>query len=148
MAPKSEKSLITGEEFPPGMIGRTNYPNTPEGYAALVKTIRLDTLFRERRRVEENARREGGDFGIELENAFDALRTIEGLEYPADDVETAGDMIDRARINGFTDVELIPDKLDATVEALATYAQELTIQTQNLDWTSKTIRNGVEPSDD
>jgi hypothetical protein len=141
MAPKSE-------EFPPGMIARTNYPNTPEGYAALVKTIRNDTLHRERMRVENNNRRAGGDYGEEVGNADEALRIINHLAYPDDLLEDTIRAIDRAISAGITDVEIIPDQLDSLVEALATYAQELTIQTQNLDWTSKTIRNGVEPDDD
>jgi hypothetical protein len=139
------------EEFPPGMIGRTNYPNTPEGFAALTKTIRNDAIYRERMRVENNNRRAAGDYGDELGNADEALRIINQLAYPEDLLQDTIDMVNRAsQLSqcGHIDRELLPDQLDSLVEALATYAQELTIQTQNLDWTSKTIRNGVEPDDD
>ena len=132
------------------MIARTNYPNTPEGYAALIKTIRTDTLYRERMRVEANDRRAGGDYCHELGNADEALRIINQLAYPDDLLQDTIEMIDTAlKLTKLTtDREMIADQLDATIEAMATYAQELTIQVQNLDWTAKTIRNGVQPDDE
>ena len=87
------------------MIARTNYPNTPEGYAALVKTIRTDTLYRERMRVEANDRRAGGDYSEELGNADEALRIINQLAYPDDLLQDTIEMIDTA-------LKLVPQLAD------------------------------------
>lgn len=130
--------------IPDTKIAGTSFDNTPEGVAALLRGHRHDVLSRERTRVEGNERRAGGDYGEELGQADEALRLINSLRYPSQLIDAA----EAAVTDNNTALDSVPDHLDALVEALAVYAQDLTIQTQNLDWTSKTIRNGVEPDND
>lgn len=142
MAPRTDPNNPLG--IPDAKIAGTSFDNTPEGVAALIRGHRHDALLRERARIESNERRARGDYSIELGQAEEALRLINSLRYPSQLMDVAKEAV----IDSNTALDSVPDHLDALVEALAVYAQDLTIQTQNLDWTSKTIRNGVEPDND
>jgi hypothetical protein len=131
----------------PAMIYGTPYENTGEGVAAFAKQVRETAVARERDRRAANDRRDRGDYGIELSGAFAALRAIQELEYPADNVDDAGDAVDRAMIHGYTGDDYIPDRLDETVDALNTYASDLANQLLKLGELAYTIRHGRESTD-
>ena len=131
-------------------IHGTEFLNTPEGVAALLKSHRDDVLMRERARVEDDARRAAGNYGKELDDSAEAFRVIDLLDYPDGSVSHAANSVRRALNYGLsaTGKEYVNGALDDAVEWLTTYAANLTIQIQNVAWSAYTIRNGTEPADD
>lgn len=146
MAPRTDPNNPLN--IPAAMIYGTAYTNSTEGVNAFRAAIVAGAVANERDRVAGDARRARGDYGIELGNADEALRLINRLEFPDQPFDDAISTIERAIQTGFSGDEYVADRLDEMVDSFTTYAQDLTIQLQNLAATAYTIRHGVEPADD
>jgi hypothetical protein len=142
MAPRNNPLNIPIEK-----IHGTTYDNTETGAAAFAASVREMAVARERDRVAANARRERGDYGIELSAAAAALSAINRLAYPDNDHDAATDVITRAIRYGFDGSAYVADHLDETVEAFNTYLQDMGVQVIALAEAAYTIRNGKESTD-
>ena|ERR1700729_3324344 len=142
MAPRNNPLNIPIEK-----IHGTTYDNTETGAAAFAQSVREMAVARERDRVAANARRERGDYGIELSAAAAALSAINRLAYPDNDHDAATDVITRAIRYGFDGSAYVADHLDETVEAFNTYLQDMGVQVIALAEAAYTIRNGKESTD-
>jgi hypothetical protein len=141
---------IARERTNPVKIHGTTFTNTPEGVAAFANEVRQMAVARERDRRAANDRRDRGDYGIELSAAHAALQSIregKAAEYPADTLDDTWDAVTRAMVYGFDGSGYIADQIDASVDALNTYASDLANELIKLAEAAYTIRHGRESTD-